>query len=143
MVEWFSNKGGDVEKAYSVLEKVFGRKSIYIITTDTKGSDIKNANSSSLWTWDREGGGNGVGHFFKFNIGISNNGSCHIPTAQDMISTIRGWVGSERFDEEYADLSSESRRTRNAAISQEPRDASSSSDLISSPVPSNGESEEQ
>ena len=124
LYNWLNTKHSDVENAMSVLERVHGNKSIYIIVTDTMGTTIpgKSRESSSLWTWSGTGeGSNGRGHYFKFNIGISKTGKCSIPSEDEMISTIRSWVGSEKFDEELSNIVAGASESVPVSVEDSPR----------------------
>jgi hypothetical protein len=124
LYDWLNTKGSDVENAFSVLERVHGKKSIYIIVTDTMGTTIpgKSQESSSLWTWSGTGdGSSGKGHYFKFNIGISKNGKCSIPSERDMLSTIKRWVGEEKFELELSNIVAGASESVSESVEDSPR----------------------
>lgn len=104
LYSWLNEKGSAPEAALTILERVFGAKYIYIIVTDTYQSSISNRTEATLWTWDNQGGSNGKGRFFKFNIGISNSGECHIPSEAQFVQTIKDWVGADLYLEELSRL---------------------------------------
>lgn len=105
LANWLEDKTSIVENAYRILNQKYGSKSIYIIVTDTVGSTLMNRNRATLWTYPES---NGEGYYFKFNIGISNDGTCHIPSEAQMVNTIRSWVGAEEFDQKLTAIRNES-----------------------------------
>ncbi len=93
---------GKVKKAFDILQKEKGNKGIYIIVTDTHEAQHTNRQRSSLWTWPES---NGEGYYFKFNIAISREGVCNIPSEEQVINTIKNWVGHAAFDGDEIEVS--------------------------------------
>jgi hypothetical protein len=98
---WLSEKGSPVEKAFSILYKARGSKSIYTIITDHYNANY-NPGEGHIWTWKQKKDENGStikgsGNFLKYNITIDTSGNCSIPSEDKIVDTVQSWLGLDQY----------------------------------------------